>query len=256
MDRLRRDFARQGFAVLPPLSRADLLAEARAAVERIQATAGRLPPGPARERLVFERDLSARQREGRPAEAAGEALFIIGDPPAFDPVFARLAIQPEIVAAVRALLGCADIRLHLSNVTTKQAGLGSRVAWHRDYPNRYICPAGPSFPRALLCLDGMDAANGGVAVLPGSQERVGEAPAPADLAAAVTVHRAPGATLLIHPTVLHGSARNRSAGPRCNLVVQRGRADDPPRLAEGEGESPTGRSVAEIEDWLAKIDAR
>src|SRR5690606_13723526 len=121
--------------------------------ERIQAGLDLIQEAVRRERLVLERDLSAKQRDGRPAAEAGDALFIIGYAPAFDPVFAELAIQPALVAEVRRLLGTDAIRLQMCNVTLKQPWSGSRIAWHRVYPNRYICPSGPSFLRAILCLD-------------------------------------------------------------------------------------------------------
>lgn len=242
-------FARQGFAVAPPLPCEALLAACRAAVERIQAGLGAIPEAVRRERLVLERDLPAKQRDGRPAAEAGDALFIIGDAPAFDPVFAELAIQPALVAEIRRLLGTDDIRLQMSNVTLKQPGIGSRIAWHRDYPNRYICPGGPTFLRAMLCLDGMDRENGGTAFLPGAAD-VPEG----FVEGAVFPAVAPGGAVFIHPGVLHGSPPNASPRPRRNLIVQWGRADDPPLLHAGQAESLTGFSVGEIEDWVAGAD--
>lgn len=118
-----------------------------------------------------------------------------------------------------------------------QPHVGSGIAWHRDAANRYMPTARAAFVRAMICLDGMDAANGGTAFRPGSHLAAPEG-------AEVVERCPPGAIVLIHPRVLHGGAPNRSARPRRNLIVQWGRADDPP-LGEAR-ESLTGLSPAEV----------
>jgi hypothetical protein len=86
----------------------------------------------------MERDLPAAQRDGRPVQEAGDAIFIIGDPAAFDPAFAQIAILPRLVTIVRHVLGSHDICLHFCNVTMKRPQVGSRINWHRDFPNSSI----------------------------------------------------------------------------------------------------------------------
>ena len=115
-----------------------------AAVEQIQAGVSGLSPELA-EKLVMERDLPAAKRGGLSSDDAGEAIFIIGDPPAFDPWFAELLLTPALISSVQELLGTDAIRYHFSNITMKRSRIGSGISWHRDFPNRYLCPRGASF---------------------------------------------------------------------------------------------------------------
>lgn len=227
-----RRYHRQGFAVLPPISVA-LRRRLGARLDALLARAASLPP----DLVTFERDLPARQRAAESIGAAGDAVFLLGDPCRLDPCFAQAFAHPSLLAAAQAVLGTADIHCHFTNATIKNAHVGSGIAWHRDAANRYMPTARAAFVRAMICLDGMDAANGGTAFRPGSHLAAPEG-------AEVVERCPPGAIVLIHPRVLHGGAPNRSARPRRNLIVQWGRADDPP-LGEAR-ESLTGLSPAEV----------
>jgi phytanoyl-CoA hydroxylase len=249
----------QGYAVMPALLDAKMGDAAIAAIEVIQQGIATLSPALTK-KLVFERALPARKRNGMPPDATGDAIFIIGDLPAFDPAFVACLLEPHLLAVVRALLGTDDIRYHFSNVTMKRPHVGSGISWHRDYPNRYICPAGPSFLRLMICLDGMDAANGATTFAVGSHlipERPTEDTAAQMASAArsaeqlplVGVICPPGSVVAIHPRIVHGGANNQTARHRRNIVVQWGRADDPVTPpADGE-ESLCGFSPAEMAQW-------
>ncbi len=227
-----RRFHCLGFAILPPIAPA-LRRRLGAALEALLARTATLPP----DLVTFERDLSERQRQGITPAEAGDAVFLLGDPCVLDPCLAQGFAHPQLVAAVRALLGTEEIRCHFTNATIKNAHVGSGIAWHRDAENRYMPTARGAFLRAMICLDGMDLANGGTAFRAGSHLGAGAG-------AEVVARCPPGGIVLIHPLVLHGGAPNRSARPRRNLIVQWGRADDPP-LGEAR-ESLTGLSPAEV----------
>jgi len=259
MEDAARDFHGQGFAVLPPFLDPILLHAATERIEAIRRTAPTLPE-PLRRRLIFERELPAAKRQGIAPEATGDALFLLGDPPAFDPLFAALAVDPGLVELARHLLGTREIRYHFGNVTMKSARVGSGISWHRDFPNQYLCPQSSSFLRLMVCLDGMDAENGATRFVVDSHRisdgnartavatREAEAPA----ARMATAYGPPGTVVIIHPKSVHGGPPNTSPRPRRNLVIQWGRADDSPEIPEGIDETLAGFSVAEIEAWLKR----
>lgn len=251
---LDASYRRQGYAILPAVLDPALCADAVTRIEAIQAEIGKHPPALAA-RLVLERDLPAKKRGGIPAAATGDAIFIIGDPAAFDPGFVPLLLHPVALQIARRLLGCDDIRHHLSNITMKRPGIGSGISWHRDYPNRYICPPRSSFLRVMFCLDGMSAESGATAFIPGSHHLSDEAARAAHAGTETAgqtgaiIECPPGSLVFIHPKVLHGGAPNHGAQHRRNIVVQWGRADDPVSPPADGGESLCGLSPAEIARW-------
>lgn len=248
---LDASFRQQGYAVLPAALDPAISADAIARIEAIQAEAGHHPPALAA-KLVLERDLPAKKRGEIPAEATGDAIFIIGDPVAFDPGFVPLLLHPVMLQVVKHLLGQDDIHHHLSNVTMKRPGIGSGISWHRDYPNRYICPAQSSFLRVMFCLDGMSAEGGATTFIPGSHHlsddaaRGAHAATEAGAQQGATIACPPGSLVFIHPKVLHGGSPNRTSLHRRNMIVQWGRADDPVTPPADGSESLCGLSPDEI----------
>lgn len=231
-------FARDGYCVVRQAVPQPRVAAFRRAVNRVQAMVPDLPPM-LRERLTLERDLPADRRGGIAAEEVGDAIFILGDPPAFDTIFATLLTEPAIPAAVQEALGRRDVVAHFMNVTIKHPRFGRAIGWHRDFPNRYACPPSSCFLRVMLCLDGMTEAGGATAFLPGSH-RIDDAEAEALSASpirqpppspgeAVLACCDPGDLVVIHPKVLHGGGINTSAAPRRNIVLQVGDAAAPLR---------------------------
>jgi phytanoyl-CoA hydroxylase len=254
---VERDYRRNGYAVLREVLSGDEVAAINARISDIQGRVRSLPASLA-DHLVMERDLPLRSGD----EAyAGDSIFILGSPPAFHPTFAALAIHPVIIGLARALLQTDAIAYHFSNVTTKRPVGGRAIAWHRDYPNKYISQAAPTFMRIMVCLDGMTEDNGATAFFPGSHlvsdEEAGRKPLVKDV---VETRRAEcavcpaGSLVLIHPKVIHGGGRNVSLQSRRNFVVQWGDARAP--FSTENREILTGLGVSEIEKWLGLDNAR
>lgn len=235
-DDLVQRYTRDGYAILPSVFTPEHLRPLQGILDRIQAA-------PASLREVQD-DRLVRETSG--------AIFIIGEPASFDPRVAEWLILPELVEPVRRLLRCQDIRLHLSNVTTQHPGSGRAIGWHRDYPNRYICPPDSSFLRVMLCLDGMDEENGATRFVLGShglsdQDATSSKASAEHGEPAVAAYCPPGSLVFIHPKVIHGGPVNTSQRPRRNLIVQWGRG------AELSGtESLSGFGVDEIRGWIAE----
>jgi hypothetical protein len=243
-------FHAQGHTRLAKAIAPALIQRLRAAVDSIQAHVPSMPDTQLA-RLVLERDLPAHRRGGVDATQVGDAIFIVGEPCAFDPVFETLLRHPAIRDAARQLLGSDALVVHFMNVTIKHPRFGRSIGWHRDFPNDYMCPASSCFVRLMLCLDGMDEAMGATRFLPGSH-RLGDAEAirekregprlrPAD-DAGVALDCEAGDLVAIHPKVLHGGGINRSGRMRRNLVLQIGLAGE--ALVTEAREEVTGRPLA------------
>lgn len=247
-------YRRNGFAMLPSVFPPHHI---QCLLEMIEAIQASLPTLTAEQcaRLILERDLPATKRNGLAAELTGDAIFIIGEPPAFDYRFAELMLYAPLIGMIQHLLQCQDVRYHLSNVTMKRGQVGSGIAWHRDFPNRYICPADSSFLRVMICLDGMDSESGATEFIPGSHllsdSEAESASAAHDACSAgarkVSANCPPGSLVFIHPKVVHGGPPNTSERHRRNLVVQWGRG----AVLKGE-EILSGYSIDEIQTWIAQ----
>lgn len=247
-------YRRNGFAMLPSVFPPQYI---QCLLEMIEAIQASLPTLTAEQcaRLILERDLPATKRNGLPAELTGDAIFIIGEPPAFDYRFAEMLLFTPLIEMIQHLLQCQDIRYHLSNVTMKRGQVGSGITWHRDFPNRYICPADSSFLRLMICLDGMDSENGATEFIPGSHllsdseaEHANAAQEVSKVGARkVSIDCPPGSLVFIHPKVVHGGPPNTSSRHRRNLVVQWGRD----AALKGE-EILSGYSVGQIQAWIAQ----
>ncbi len=232
----RGAYSDRGFTILPAVVELATVRAAVAAIERFQQVVQTLPPERSSPH-VFERDLPDHRRGGIPAAAVGDALFIIGDLGRTLPELIPLIAQPALVSLARALLETDDIRCHFANVTMKAPRVGSGIAWHRDFPNRYLCPRGSTFLRMMICLDGMDAESGATRFAVGSHRlsddaaegRFGKGHPSPPLEPLETAVCPAGSVVVIHPKVIHGGPPNISGRPRRNIVVQWGRADDPIR---------------------------
>jgi len=243
-------FARDGFDIVRRAVPQTLVAALGEAFQRVQASVSDLPPH-LLERLTFERDLTADRRGGVAASEVGDAIFMLGDPVAFDAVFWSLLDQPTIVATVRGALGVHDVAAHFMNVTTKHPGFGRGIGWHRDFPNRYACPEASCFVRLMVCLDGMSDSMGATAFVPGSHLLDDTAARtlfrsggqrPSHLDAVVLARCDPGDLIVIHPKVLHGGGMNTSSQARRNILLQAGDAEAL-MLAAPDQESVGGRRL-------------
>lgn len=234
-------YDRHGFAVSAPVLSASELMEARKTVDLLhcRALSGEDPDLAAE--CVFERDQPDRKREGRGLAAGQDAVFILGDPTRFAPSLLDLMRNAALLNIVGQALGTPDFVVHFANITSKAPSIGSGISWHRDFPNRYICPAEPRMVRTMICLDGMNEENGATRFFSGSHlPKTGSGSRHRSISAAC----APGTVVAIHPLVLHGGAPNASEFPRRNIVVQWGAVDCP--LVTEMRESLTGKHVRDL----------
>lgn len=220
----------EGFMVWPTALDTRLRIQAIEAIERIQKDCHDVAEDLSA-LLLFEKELSGKARDGVPASEVGDALFLINDAPRFDPVFSEI-VQLDILRQIaHSTLGGDAFELHFMNVTIKSAHFGRAIAWHRDYPNGYICTQQSDFIRIMLCLDGMDSENGATVFARGSH-RISDEEAlvqkqqldRSGIQHLVPAFCAAGSMVLIHPKVLHGGGINQSPKPRRNIVIQLGRA--------------------------------
>ena len=243
-------YEHDGFAISDPTFDDDDLAVMRATVDRLhqRALSGNEPD--LSDACVFERAQPARKRNGRELAVDQDAVFILGDPTRFDPGLLKFIIDTRLTGIVAQALGTADIVLHFANITSKAPKIGSGISWHRDFPNKYICPAEPEMLRIMICLDGMQPDNGATAFVTGSHKSsISANEVLANDPCILTAQCAPGAIVAIHPLVLHGGTPNASALQRRNLVLQWGVAECP--LMTEARESVTGMTPAEMAAQLS-----
>jgi hypothetical protein len=217
-------FSEDGFLVFSGILTERELFDARAAVDRLHQRA--LSGGEAEltASCVLESALPASKRGGVEVEEGQNAAFIVGDPSRFEPFFLSLFLKPSLTGLVRGLLANDDIVMHFANITTKASAIGSGIAWHRDFPNEYICPETPVMLRTMICLDGMDEANGATTFLRGSHSdgKLNATDIGANNQRISMACCGAGDLVAIHPLVLHGGGPNHSSRPRRNIVIQWG----------------------------------
>jgi len=171
--------------------------------------------------------LKAHRNPGVTLEEMGREPFLLTALPEISPVFERILLQENLWALAAGLLETDDVVYHFSNLTRKPARIGPNLTWHRDYPNKYICPAASRhFFRLLIPLEEMDSENGCTLVVPqthlvSDEQAVLDDMRPAfDPAAAGPLTGRAGDAFAIHPKVVHGGTENRSARDRNLIVVQ------------------------------------
>ncbi len=155
-----------------------------------------------------------------------------------EPFVFDLCTHPSIVRRAAQLLGQDQVALFKSRFVVKEAGSSVDVAWHQDVgpTNGGYFPDGRPVPTlsCWLALDRVNASNGAMQVIPGSQQRLvgdfhtriraellerGEI-TEAELATAVTFALEPGEFYLFHSWLLHGSEANASAKRRAGLNMR------------------------------------
>ncbi len=241
----RDSYLSRGFVVSEPIFDDQWLARIGEAVDALHRRALAGEPELA-SISVFEKDLPAKKRGGVEIEPTQNAVFILPDPSRFDPLFLSVFAQDALIAMVKDLLQASEVEIHFANITTKSPSIGSGVSWHRDFPNEYICPETPQMLRTMICVDGMDDANGVTQFVAGTHldaEAQGKTIS-ADDGRIVAASCGAGAVVAIHPLVLHGGLPNFSRKPRRNIVIQWGKRGVP--LVTSARESITGLGDAEL----------
>jgi hypothetical protein len=162
------------------------------------------------------------------------------------PFLAELVRHPRILDPVEDLLG-PDLLCWTSNFFIKEAAAPSFVSWHQD--STYWGLSAPDVVTAWVALTPSTAANGGMAVIPGSHTidqvphrdtfdrhnlltRGQEVAVAVDESRQVLLELQPGEMSLHHVRLVHGSAPNPSGDRRIGFAIRY----IPTRLRQLEGE--------------------
>jgi len=193
--------------------------------------------------------LSESRNPGVSGDVLTEEPFLITELPAISEVYANLILSEEIWAIAAQVLELDEIVYHYSNITRKPARIGPNMAWHRDFPNGYICPRESRFFfRALIPLESMNEENGCTVVLPGTHRITDEEAVDKnrkrdfDLTSALPLCLKAGDVATIHSKVVHGGRENRSNFDRNLLIIQFGIATDEFLCCEREPYTGLGRA--------------
>ncbi|MEO6846233.1 MAG: phytanoyl-CoA dioxygenase family protein [Chthoniobacterales bacterium] len=184
--------------------------------------------------VVYVSELKPHRNPGVDNTQAERVPFILGELPALSGCFKEFILQESLWALAAEILGSEDIVYHFSNVTRKPAYLGPNISWHRDYPNKYICPKDSRiFLRMLIPLEGMTKENGCTDAIAGSHLISDDAAIVEDerksfaIDDPISLEGSAGDVIVIHPKLLHGGRENRSSRERNLVVIQFGiKTDD------------------------------
>ena len=198
----------QGYVIIKNIIDYSLIKKLCEEIEKIQSNLEKIPKHLKNE-IVFERELKAENRKGIKAEATENKIFILGDPPLFNPIFGELLEQKFFFQISKILLNTEKLIYHFMNITIKQPLWGRSVNLHRDFPNEYICTAKSRFFRALICLDRMNKDNGAISIVKGSHLIEDEdllakkiiTSRPDNEVDLETIFCSPGEMLVLHPKI-------------------------------------------------------
>jgi ectoine hydroxylase-related dioxygenase (phytanoyl-CoA dioxygenase family) len=169
----------------------------------------------------------------------------------FDWVYAN-ATHPRLLDAVADLLG-EDLLLTDSVFRIKEPGSATHYGWHQDSARIVVAPA-PAI--AYVAISEATVANGCLAVLPGTHDRVrpfdlvenpGQARRKvarvrdADASRAVYLELEPGQVAIFSANLVHGSAPNRSRARRFALLHDFTAASARQSVGTGAGQVVRGR---------------
>lgn len=245
-------YAIDGFQVITDVVGEPLLNQAIAEIERITAEYATLSQT-LQQKITLLTDLPPRQFSVAQAEVP-PLPYIIAELPAFGDAFKDLLLQPALWQHAAEILETMAITYHFSNVTTKPARVGPRLNWHRDFPNRYICPQTSRFTRLLIPLDGMDQSNGCTQIVKNSHcitdAEARNAPKPSRMEPSpetvIDILCAPGDVFFLHPKSIHGGGQNESTHHRRVVIIQFGVAGEP--LVTDNQELFTGSTYQQIKN--------
>lgn len=217
-------YRENGYLVLPAHLSAQIIAEAKAEIERLSVHAGEIDRS---DHLIDVED-SHRRDDPR--------IRRIKRPDLQSAFFDRLMRSDDILGPARDLIG-ANIRMHTTKLNMKKAEYGSPVQWHQDfafYPhtNGDVLAIGVVF-------DDIEMENGPLQVFPGSHKgpilehhsegifvgAVDIESAGLQLEDAVALTGPAGTITIHHGHMLHGSALNQSARDRQILFFEMMAAD-------------------------------
>ena len=209
-------YQREGFLVLRELFDGEALLQFESRL--VELASGRLP---APERMIVMQDVMVVRgvvSPETPLHGINKILSFENDPVLFEH-----SLHPELLSAVRALIGHAVMTIS-TNVFNKPPGIDGRHPLHQDLRYFTLRPA-ERIVAAWTAISGCTRENGCLAVIPGSHQRgLLQHGSPdweylnygffsaegVDLEARVHLEMEPGDTILFHPLLVHGSGRNRS----------------------------------------------
>ena len=109
-----------------------------------------------------------RELDALIASNAGTRPEYLTEPHAKSAYWLELCRQPNVIAAVRAVLGD-NIVLIMSHLIVKPARDGKRIEWHQDRPT-WPSVKGTDIATVWLAVDDADCGNGCMKVIPSSQQ--------------------------------------------------------------------------------------
>lgn len=212
-------YSEQGFVVLPGFYTPGEVSELSSAFDRLERRAQGL-----REPTKIGDSLFVV--EGRGHAVRIDRIVWCGGA---EPALGALGRSAALLATAAAVLGSREMDQLINQAHIKNPGDGVRFDFHQDSAHRrygtdlfHDVNGSGSFVQTLTALDPMDAANGGLFVLPGSHRRGhvplvdGKLPDGAfDLSRVIPLVLAPGDTLFMSPFTVHGS------GPNCGTTRRR-----------------------------------
>ncbi|MEM8795978.1 MAG: phytanoyl-CoA dioxygenase family protein [Pseudomonadota bacterium] len=190
---------------------------------------------------IFERDQPSSKRGGLELEHDENIIFVLGNLFQHCPELISLILKQALLKLVKSTIMVDEPVLHLVNLTQKAARIGSSINFHRDFPNKYICPIEPVMVRTMICIDGMTEENGPTSFFVGSHLDTSTDASELVSEAALCD---PGSVVAINPLVLHGGLANRSPNPRRNIIIQWGAKNVP--LMDKTKEFVTGKSAYDL----------
>lgn len=87
------------------------------------------------------------------------------------PLFLKLALNPNLLAVARKLIGGKVILNQQNGVINPPGKTYNQAAWHRDLPYQHFVSSSPLAVNALFCVDDFTLENGSTFVLPASHLR-------------------------------------------------------------------------------------
>lgn len=217
-------YRENGYLVLPAHLSAQVIADAKAEIERLSAHAAAIDES---DDLI---DVEVSHSRGDPR------IRRIKRPDLQSEFFNRLMRSDAILGPARDLIG-PNIRMHTTKLNMKKAEYGSPVQWHQDFA---FYPHTNSDVLAIgVVFDDIEMENGPLQVFPGSHEgpildhhsdgvfvgAVDLEEAGLKLEDAVSLTGPAGTISIHHGHILHGSALNQSARDRQILFYEMMAAD-------------------------------
>lgn len=156
--------------------------------------------------------------------------FIVSDLLKYDSAFLSFLKNKTLWQIAAKSLSCEedDVLYHFCNITTKIPYFGPKIFFHRDYPNKYICPKNSSFVRLLIPLEKMSLENGGLEYIPNthliSDEYARKTKVNEDevIKEKISINADAGDIIVLNPKLIHGSSMNESDKSRRVFIVQFG----------------------------------